>query len=403
MYTILQKKLNGLKEELGEFTRELVATESVTYDEGAVAAKIRDRLIGLGYDKVFEDEFGNVVGILYGREASPTVLLTSHMDTVATDPSQRWDHSPLSARVEDGKIYGLGAADCKGGIAAQAYSVALLKRSLLPRRGNLVFAATSAEGNGIGVGIRGFLEKTLPGLGLEADYAIMGEPTDLGLYYGHDGWVQIEMKIEGPNAFLVEDAARSIAKDFDQNRDGDTASEPAGRPEFQDILGHRNATIRMNRNLREGEDVAEVIRQVGHEAMLAAKAPEIAIDVDVRKQTQKLYNGKYELVRHVSKGWGIDPYDSLVVRARQSLLAAGREAKPGRWKLSRFGMGTAGNVLVTEFGIPTIGFGPGREELAHTGNEYVEVKSLAEAAFGTAAIVHGLIGIPVYGWTSDEI
>ncbi|HUX22838.1 MAG TPA: M20/M25/M40 family metallo-hydrolase, partial [Spirochaetia bacterium] len=163
MYTILQKKLNGLKDELGDFTRGLIATESVTYNEGAIAGKIRDRLLALGYDKVLQDEFGNVVGILYGREASPTVLLTSHMDTVAIDPSQRWEDSPLSARVENGRIYGLGAADCKGGLAAQVCAAALLKRSLLPLRGNMVFAATSAEANGIGVGIRGFLEKTLPG------------------------------------------------------------------------------------------------------------------------------------------------------------------------------------------------------------------------------------------------
>jgi len=53
--------------------------------------------------------------------------------------------------------------------------------------------------------------------------------------------------------------------------------------------------------------------------------------------------------------------------------------------------------------VPTLGYGPGREEDAHTINENVEVENLGEAVYGTAAIVHRLIGVPVFGWTSDDI
>lgn len=66
-------------------------------------------------------------------------------------------------------------------------------------------------------------------------------------------------------------------------------------------------------------------------------------------------------------------------------------------------MGTAGNVLVQELNIPTIGYGPGREAVAHACNEFVEVDNLNAAVYGTAVIVHGLVGIPVCGWASNEI
>jgi len=92
-----------------------------------------------------------------------------------------------------------------------------------------------------------------------------------------------------------------------------------------------------------------------------------------------------------------------VERARQTLAAAGRATVPAKWRLGRLGMGTAGGVLVTEFDIPTIGYGPGDEEVAHQTNECVDITRLADAVYGTAAIAHGLVGVPVFGWTMDEI
>ena len=56
-----------------------------------------------------------------------------------------------------------------------------------------------------------------------------------------------------------------------------------------------------------------------------------------------------------------------------------------------------------ELGVPTIGYGPGNEKVAHARDEYVETSHLAEAIYGNAAIVHSLVGVPVYGWSTDEI
>lgn len=64
-------------------------------------------------------------------------------------------------------------------------------------------------------------------------------------------------------------------------------------------------------------------------------------------------------------------------------------------------MGTAGSILTKSFGIPTIGYGPGREDEAHAPNEYVTLGNITQGVLGTASIVHSLAGIPVFGWTSD--
>jgi acetylornithine deacetylase/succinyl-diaminopimelate desuccinylase-like protein len=64
-------------------------------------------------------------------------------------------------------------------------------------------------------------------------------------------------------------------------------------------------------------------------------------------------------------------------------------------------MGTAGSILTKRFNIPTIGYGPGLEEAAHSENEYVETDKITEAILGTSSIVHSLVGVPVFGWTAD--
>ncbi|MDD2708947.1 MAG: M20/M25/M40 family metallo-hydrolase [Verrucomicrobiae bacterium] len=408
MYTLLKNKSAGLGTELVSFAQDLVRQNSVSLDEDAAAGLVEKRMNAVGFDKVFRDDAGNVAGLILGRESEPVILLNSHLDTVSPAKGKTAD-APEAGSIEKGRLYGLGAADCKGGLAAQIYAGALLKRSLLPLRGHLVVAATVAEENGCSVGVRTLIEKTLPEMGLKPNFAILGEPTGLGLYYGHDGWMEMDILIEGANPFHVDDAAMAIFNDFGK-RGGISSGEnrletmSIRQPSFEKAEGCHRATIPMTRRLLPDEDEGGVLKEVQHEAGLVAQSSGmVAVEVMVREEKQRMCNGRTTVVKHLTNAWETDPFHPLLARARQSLAAAGCEAKPGKWRLGRLGMGTAGSVLVKEFGIPTIGYGPGLEEQAHRPGEWVEVARMSEAVYGTAAIVHGLIGVPVCGWTTDEI
>jgi acetylornithine deacetylase/succinyl-diaminopimelate desuccinylase-like protein len=128
---------------------------------------------------------------------------------------------------------------------------------------------------------------------------------------------------------------------------------------------------------------------------------DIYLDIKVREEVQKLQNGKNVQVRYESSAWETNPFSPIMDRARQALASAGCKNTPGKWRLPRLGMGTAGSILTKKFGIPTIGYGPGSEELAHACNEYVLLDNIVDCILGTASIVHSLAGIPVFGWTSD--
>ncbi|MBN1341453.1 MAG: M20/M25/M40 family metallo-hydrolase [Phycisphaerae bacterium] len=409
MYDMLRAKTGGLKDEVIGFAQRLVRTPSLSYAEGDVATLVEREMNAIGFDRVVRDEFGNVVGILFGRQDTPTLLLNCHMDTMPPGEASAWAEPVHSGRIEDGKLYGLGAGDCKGGLAGLLYTAALLKRSLLPLRGNLVVAATVAEEDGGNVGVRGLIEKTLPDLELKPSYAILGEPTGLGLYYGHDGWLTLEISVEGANPFHVDDAAQAIFNDIDsshrvEGRQRVRQAVSAQPPRFEDRTGTRRATIVLDRRMGADEDVSDVLSQVKRTASLATAASgTVAVDVAVRQVSQRLYTGQQTVVRRVTHSWSTDPFHPLMERARQSLAAAGCEVRPGKWQLGRLGMGTAGGVLVGEYGIPTIGYGPGDEDHVHTANEYVETAKIVEGVYGTTAMVHGLIGVPVCGWTCDEI
>lgn len=409
MYSLLTAKTRGLQTEALEFAQDLIRTPSPSQQEADVARQVAERMESLGYDRVLTDEFGNVVGVLYGRQGHPTLLLGSHMDTTDVGDEAMWRSPPHSGEVCDGKLIGLGASDCKAGLAAQVYAGCLLKRSLLPLRGNLIVAATVSEEQGGSPGLRHLLRDTLPSLDLQPDLAILGEPTALSIYYGHDGSAMFEVLVEGPDRFQVTDATNAVYATFrDQFQATGHADarerQSLGEPRFMQAPGTATGLIPVCRRLPDSDTVSGVLEQIKREARLAAESvARVAVNVNVKREERRLYTQRTTVLEQRIEAWSLDPYHSLVVRSRQALAAAGCPVACGKWQLPRLGMGTAGGVLVNEFHVPAIGYGPGAEETCHVPNESVSVTRFNQAIYGTAAIAHALVGVPVCGWTVDEI
>ena len=409
MYSLLAAKTRGLEAEALEFTQQLIRAASPSLQEGKVARLVEARMQSLGYENVFVDDYGNVIGILAGRQGQPTVLLSSHMDTADPGESADWQELPFSGEVRNGVLYGLGASDCKAGLAAQIYSGALLRRAMLPLKGNVVVAATVSEEQGGSLGLRHLMQDTLPSLDLQPDFAILGEPTGLGIYYGHDGSAVFEVLIEGPDNFQVNDATTAVFENFrNQYRtaggEGQAEFQSLRSPRFQRVPGAVSGVIDVCRRLPDSETVNGTMEQIKHEARAAAASVgHVAVNVTVRREERQLYTKRTTLLEQRIDAWSLDPYHPLITRARHALAAAGCQVSCGKFRLPRLGMGTAGGVLVNQFGVPAIAYGPGSEDTCHGPNESVSVTRASQAVYGTAAITHSLIGVPVCGWTLDEI
>lgn len=149
---------------------------------------------------------------LRGRAAGPTLLLAGHMEVYP--PSESWTRDPWGATVSDGRIYGQGAADMKGGTAAMCAAAAVLGRAGADLPGDLAVLAVPNHFEG-GEGTRKALRD-----GLRADAAIVCEPTDLAVVTGQRGILYLEITVRGRAAHTtalrigvnaIERAARVVA------------------------------------------------------------------------------------------------------------------------------------------------------------------------------------------------
>ena len=147
----------ALRDEAAELLQELLRLDTVNPpgNETAAAELLRAHLDDAGLTCEFYarvPERANLVARLPGRGEGPSLLLLSHTDTVVADPSE-WRVDPWSGEVRDGCVWGRGALDMKGHVAAAVTAIAVLAREGFEPAGDLVFAATADEevGNGFGL------------------------------------------------------------------------------------------------------------------------------------------------------------------------------------------------------------------------------------------------------------
>jgi acetylornithine deacetylase/succinyl-diaminopimelate desuccinylase-like protein len=140
-----------------QLLRELIRLDTVNPpgNETHAAELLRDYLAESGveselYAKV--PERANLVARLSGSGGAPSLLLLSHTDTVVADPAE-WQVDPWSGELRDGEIWGRGALDMKGQVAANAVAIASLAREGFRPGGDLVFAACADEEVGDGFGL----------------------------------------------------------------------------------------------------------------------------------------------------------------------------------------------------------------------------------------------------------
>jgi acetylornithine deacetylase/succinyl-diaminopimelate desuccinylase family protein len=205
----LTRAVEDLEDDAVPFLREMVRTPSVNPpgDYAAILDLLRTRYGEYGWDVEVEwapdallEELDlphprpNVLAYVT-RGDGPTVALNAHIDTVPVDES-KWTHDPFGAEVEDGRLYGRGARDSKGRIAAYTLAARALEASdLLPEGATVVLALTADEETGGEAGAG-----HLVGSGaLRADYAIV-EGSTYAAEYASSGVLTVRVDVDGASA-----------------------------------------------------------------------------------------------------------------------------------------------------------------------------------------------------------
>jgi len=152
----------SLRDEVTEVLQGLIRIDTTNPpgNETAAAEFLRDYLTASGvecelYARI--PERANLVARIRGRGDGPRLLLLSHTDVVLADPSE-WSADPFGGELRDGEIWGRGALDMKGQVAASAVALASLARDGFEPSGDLIFAAAADEEVGAGFGAQWLCE-----------------------------------------------------------------------------------------------------------------------------------------------------------------------------------------------------------------------------------------------------
>ena len=173
-----------------EIARRLVRIPSVSRYESKLAGEIEAILHPIRVRRQRVDDIGfNLISEYHGSENAPVIVLNGHMDTV--EPSEAWTRDPYSPEIEDGKLYGLGSADMKGGLAAIIWAYRRVVREKLPV--NLIFTAVVDEE----IYSQGAFELLKE---VEGDMALIAEPTNERPMLGARGRYVLELTFRGKSA-----------------------------------------------------------------------------------------------------------------------------------------------------------------------------------------------------------
>jgi acetylornithine deacetylase len=179
-----------------DLLRDLIAIDSVNpslapgaIGETEIGEYIAKELRTSGMDVEVQpvaDGRANVIGVIEGSQSGRTLMLCGHMDTVGVAGMQ----SPFDPVQKDGRVYGRGSQDMKGGLAAMIAAAKHFASTGTLRCGRLVLAAVIDEEYG-SVGAEALVTK------FKADAAVVGEPTDMKIALGHKGFEWVEVTTEG--------------------------------------------------------------------------------------------------------------------------------------------------------------------------------------------------------------
>ncbi len=372
-------------QELVALTVELVQTPSISGQEGAVAQLLSAAMKRHGFHDVWIDPMGNVIG-RYGAGRGPRLLFDGHMDTIDVGDREAWTRDPFAGIVEDGILYGRGAADMKAALAAMIFGVKLLAETETQLGGDLFVAFVVQEEPCEGMAVQVLCEEE----GLTPDFVVLGEPTNLDIALGQRGRIELDVTVHGRaghaaapqqavNAIHV--AARLIfGVELLQPSlltDPVLGQGTIAITHICSTAGSRNAIpdrcdLVIDRRLTLGETEARAI----NELQQIIRREGLRADIATTEIEARTYTGFVRRVRKYYPSWLL-PEKSPLVRAaiRAVERSLGYTPRLTTWQFSTDGAYTLGTA-----GIPTIGFGPGDERYVHTANEQVVLADVARAA-----------------------
>lgn len=367
--------LNRVDEkELIRFLRDMIRVSSLSKNETELSELIAKKMESCGLS--VQVIGGNVVGELKTVAEGPTLILNGHMDTVPVGDITSWTFDPFGAEIKDGRIYGRGASDMKGGLASMIMAIDALKKSGSEFNGNLKMTTVIMEELGEKLSQRkGIIELIDKGI-ICGDAAIVGEATNLNISLGHRGRTLLEVVVHGKSAHasMPEKGVNAIEKMATI-----ITSLKKLKMGYHEILGKGTFNIGFIEGGTKANVVPDLCRVEIDRRLTLKEKPEM-VEKDILKILEQISNKdksfRAELRRLYECYPTLTSEAEAIVKILNKSIQKVTNGKP-RTIVNRFN--TDGGFISNLAKIPVVIFGPGNEELAHTADEYIEISQVIKA------------------------
>ena len=325
-------------DEIIKLTQNLVRIPSTTGKEGDVAEFIARYFTNEDIPFQLNQVEGNRHNVIAQLEnnGNEAILFNGHMDTVPVGDIDKWHEDPYSGVLKEGRIFGRGSSDMKGGLASALVAMKLLKKMDL--NVNVVFSAVVGEEDG-GIGIKHLLKSKF-----HADMAVVCEPTDLDIVRSHKGVAFLKINVGGKDPISRASNIVKSIESMEFNAQDDLLGKPSAT--VGTIKGKSNlgCDVTVDRRILPDESLEDILEDM-----------KVATNCNV-----DVISSRPPMVTHPS-----EKIAKCLKKAVYNVCGVvDVVGSPG---------GTDASYL-SRAGIPSVVFGPGSDP--HVSNESVEVEQL---------------------------
>lgn len=388
-FALIKQAAENYSKQMTKFLRDLIAIPGESAGEEKVIARIKQEMEAVGFDKVVVDKMGNVLG--YMGDGEKIIAYDAHIDTVGIGNIANWTFDPYQGFENDEEIGGRGASDQLGGIVSAVYGAKIMKDLGLLAGYTVLVTGTVQEEDCDGLCWQYIINEDK----VKPEFVVVTEPTDGNIYRGQRGRMEIRVDVKGISCHgsapeRGDNAIYKMAEIISE------VKELNDRLHFDPFLGKGtlavseifftspsrcavadSCAISIDRRLTDGETYESALEEI--RALPSVKKHEAV--VSMYKYDRPSYTGLVYPTDCYFPTW-VSPADHT---ATTSMVDA-YEGMYGTPVVDKWTFSTNGVSIMGRYGIPCIGFGPGKEAQAHAPNEKTWKADLVKCAAVYAAL-----------------
>lgn len=389
-FEVIKKTAQSYQKDMTKFLRELVKIPGESCGEEKVIRRIEKEMNNLGFNKVEIDKMGNILG--YMGTGKTLIAYDAHIDTVGIGEKSNWNFDPYEGYETDTEIGGRGTSDQLGGIVSAIYGAKIMKDlNLLSDKYTVLVTGTVQEEDCDGLCWQYIINEDK----IRPEFVVITEPTNGNIYRGQRGRMEIRVEVKGISCHgsAPERGENAIYKMADILQEVRALNDNLHYDEF---LGKGTlavseifftspsrcavadmCAISIDRRLTDGETYESALQEIRELPMVKRYNAEVTM----YKYDRPSWTGLTYPTDCYFPTWVIPKEHAATKAMVESYRGMFGEPKVDKWTFS-----TNGVSIMGRYGIPCIGFGPGKEEEAHSPNEKTWKADLVKCAAVYAAV-----------------